>query len=86
MVVGEVADNLIKDSLDRGYEHFDWLVEDIATGIDDSARWVGDRAEELGRWTGDRVEDVGEAAEGAGRWLGDRAEDLGDAVEAVTPW
>ncbi len=93
VVVGEVADNAIRDGLDWAYEHYDSAFEDVAEGIDDSARWVGDRARDLGeaadeaqRWVGDRARDVGEAADDAQRWVGDRAEDVGEAVDALTPW
>ncbi|MFN2556413.1 MAG: hypothetical protein ABR592_05985 [Nitriliruptorales bacterium] len=86
VVVGEVADNLIEDSLDWTYERYDWFVEDAAGVIDDSARWIGDRARDLGEAADDAQGWVGDRAEEFGGWVGDRAEDVGDAVDVLTPW
>lgn len=83
IVVGEVADQIVEEVLDRFY---DWAVDDIADFIDDSGRWIGDRAGDIWQWGGDRVEDLQDTAGNVRSWAGDRIEDVGDAIDSVTPW
>lgn len=83
-VVGNMMDDWLAENLDRFY---DWApIDDIADFIDDSGRWIGDRAGDVWQWGGDRAEDLQDAAGDAGSWVGDRAEDVGDVIDSVTPW